>query len=622
MGQAPTYRSDIDGLRAVSILLVLASHVGIDRLVGGFVGVDVFFVISGYLITSLIAKEVGAGSFSLVRFYERRVRRILPALILVLLATTLAAWILLYAEPFEAYAESLLSTVLSASNIYFWLHSGYFDPSSESLPLRHTWSLGVEEQFYIVFPLIILSLHTHSRRWMLVAIAFIGLASFAYSCWGAFHQPTATFYLLPTRAWELMVGGGLAFAPVLTLRRWLREIATGLGLIAIFASAVLLKAATPFPGLAALPACAGAALVIAGGSAGSSLCQQVLSVPPARFVGKISYSLYLWHWPLIVLAKDYFNLQDLTHIQEAGIVLAALILSVLSWRFVETPFRSKSMPGRRVVLGALIGSTLLAISAVLIIALKGAPSRFSPAVQRDIGFLAYDPVGPYREGVCFLAAGTGRAHFDRAACLRMSQVRPNVLLFGDSHAAHLWPGLVAAMPQANLMQATASLCKPRTEPRPAEDAQCRELDAYILDDFLQANRVDLVILSVRWEPADLPDLAEVIDRIKGTGAHVLLVGPSVEYNAPLPKLLAQSLQRHDPSLPGRERRLERQALDQTLARLAADKGVEYRSMHRALCTGDVCRQTDDQGDPLQWDYGHLTAEGSRLAVARMTLPAP
>src|SRR5271170_3095038 len=302
----PRYRPEIDGLRALAILPVLLFHYRVSPFRGGFVGVDVFFVISGYLITQLIEAERREGRFSIARFYERRVRRIFPALFVMLTAATIAAAFILFPVDLVRYANSLLATAGFAANFEFWREAGYFDVAAAEKPLLHLWSIAVEEQFYLVFPALLLLFQ--SRRVAITLAIFV--LSFAFAVWGVIHAPSAAFYLLPGRAWELMLGALLALHAVPFIeRRWIREAlaVTGIALIAIAVFGY--SKDTPFPGAAALLPCLGAALVIYSSVPGITSASAVLSLPPLVFVGRISYSLYLWHWPLYVFAR-YFSFRD------------------------------------------------------------------------------------------------------------------------------------------------------------------------------------------------------------------------------------------------------------------------------------------------------------------------
>jgi peptidoglycan/LPS O-acetylase OafA/YrhL len=348
------HRADIDGLRAIAVVPVVLFHAGVSRVSGGFVGVDIFFVISGYLITSLILGEMAEGRFSLASFYERRIRRIFPALFAVLAVCVVVAALLFLPRELKSFDRSLLATTFFVSNIYFYSGLGYFAAPPDTLPLLHTWSLAIEEQFYIVFPLLLSLVIAFGRRVWIGLIAALFLLSLAASIWVTRLNPDAAFYLAPMRVWELMLGALLAARLLPRIgSQAVREMLALAGIALIGYAVFAFSPATPFPGSAALIPCLGAALVIyAGEDDGTTLAGKVLSLWPLAFVGLISYSLYLWHWPLLVFAR-YWTIVPLTVWQSAAIVTTSFILAAFSWRYIEQPFLRKrpAIPRRILLLG-------------------------------------------------------------------------------------------------------------------------------------------------------------------------------------------------------------------------------------------------------------------------------
>ena len=326
------YRPDIDGLRAVAVVPVVLYHAGVPALTGGFVGVDVFFVISGYLITGIVAAGIAAGSFSIVEFYERRARRILPALFVVLAASVAAGWWLLLPEPLERFAKSLLAATLFGSNFWF-LDSArdYFAPGSDFAPLLHTWSLAVEEQFYLFFPPLLWAVARWRRGREVRLVAWLSLASFLGAVVVVAVDPPLAFYLAPLRIWELGLGALLALRPVPRLAaRWQREGLGALGLAGIAVAVFGYDDLTPFPGFAALAPCLGALAIIAVGS-GGSVVNRALAIRPVVFVGLISYSLYLWHWPILAFLRVRLGEVELPSGVAAVAVLASLGCTLVSF---------------------------------------------------------------------------------------------------------------------------------------------------------------------------------------------------------------------------------------------------------------------------------------------------
>jgi peptidoglycan/LPS O-acetylase OafA/YrhL len=371
------YRPDIDGLRAVAVLGVMLFHAGLGCN-GGYVGVDVFFVISGFLITGLILKEQSAGRFSLRTFWERRIRRILPALAVIVALTLAAGVALLFPSELIGLVKSAMAQLAIAANFYFWRNAGYFDTPAELQPLLHTWSLAVEEQFYLGFPLLLIVCRRLSRRQLQAVLGGLLVVSFAFSVWGTYSHPTATFYLLPSRAWELLIGALLATITLQNqLPRGFAEALSWAGLGAIAFAFLYYGSTTRFPGVNALLPCVGAGLLIWSNIGGRTTVGKVLSVKPVVFVGLISYSLYLWHWPILVFIR-YRVSDDPALTLRIGAIATSLVLAALSWRLVETPFRRRSSgsPQWVVFASGCAATACLFLVSGLIWRLQGLPQRF------------------------------------------------------------------------------------------------------------------------------------------------------------------------------------------------------------------------------------------------------
>ncbi len=342
------YRPDIDGLRAVAVMAVLLFHAGLG-CPGGYVGVDVFFVISGFLITRLILQEVQDGRFSLARFWERRIRRIFPILFVVIGVTLVLAWTYVWPYEFAAIANSALWMSVMASNFYFWGDTGYFGGPAEFKPLLHTWSLSVEEQFYLLYPLfLMIAVKWFSSKSLPMLLGIVFVASLSISIAGVFLAASATFYLLPTRAWELMAGGLLVVGANSRFRPRQNEVVAVVGLAMILVSIFLFDRNTRFPGAAALLPVGGTAAIIYANTNHATTIGRVLSCRPLVFTGLISYSLYLWHWPLLIFGQIRF--WEVPNIKLLVLVFC-YVLSIITWRWVETPFRRA--PGRTVPVGSV-----------------------------------------------------------------------------------------------------------------------------------------------------------------------------------------------------------------------------------------------------------------------------
>ncbi|MEM9127731.1 MAG: acyltransferase, partial [Pseudomonadota bacterium] len=343
------YRPEIDGLRAVAVVPVILFHAGFAPFAGGFVGVDIFFVISGYLITSIILKESAEGQFSIVKFYERRARRILPALFLVLLCCLPFAWIYLTPAEMRDFAQSLIGVATFSSNFLFWLESGYFDTAAELKPLLHTWSLAVEEQFYIIYPLIIMAAWRFGRHKVVWITAVIFVVSLIYSQWAALNTPSAAFFLLPARAWELMIGAFAAFYLAREDRRFAlpdgaNQVLSLLGIAAIALTIAIYDEHVPFPGFYALLPTVGTVLIILCAQE-RTLVWRVLSAPALVGIGLVSYSAYLWHQPLFVFARQR-SLEEPSTLLMGILCIVTFALAYGTWLFVETPYRRKGVVSR------------------------------------------------------------------------------------------------------------------------------------------------------------------------------------------------------------------------------------------------------------------------------------
>lgn len=415
------YRPDIDGLRAIAVVLVLLFHLGWARVSGGFIGVDVFFVISGYLITGIVVRDILAGTFTLQRFYIRRIRRIFPALIAVLIACSIFSYFFFLPSELVGYAHSLLAASLSCANIYFWTQSGYFVQDFNKI-LLHTWSLSVEEQFYIAWPLLLWWTRGKKTRvtlWaMCISIASLLCAQFLVM-WG---QTSTAFFMPWTRAWELLLGGAAAVHPTFELRkRWLREAAAWLGLLMICIPAVLLNNSSPFPGVNASLPCLGSLLILLVGRSGS-WTSSFLSTRPFVWIGRISYSLYLWHWP-VVIALRRGTIPGLTIENPRGklaVIAISFLAAWLSWRFIEEPFRQsrgkKNAPWQVFVTFGVSVVSMVLISALLQTN-KGLETRFPAEVRKLAVYL--DPNARLEKAVgpCQLGGGSRALRASTRLCV-------------------------------------------------------------------------------------------------------------------------------------------------------------------------------------------------------------
>jgi peptidoglycan/LPS O-acetylase OafA/YrhL len=615
------YRADIDGLRALAVLPVLLYHAGVPGFPGGFVGVDIFFVISGYLICGMIDGDIRNGSFSLSKFYKRRILRILPALFVMFLVTSLLAYFYCLPVELEDYSKSLASAVGSVSNVYFAATAGYFDAPAETKPLLHTWSLGVEEQFYLIVPLLMLLAYRVAPKRAKLLFSVAAAISFAVAVAVSYRNTTFVFYLTPFRAWELALGALLSikFIPA-PKTPFGKNLCGGIGMLLVLGAIFLGSSSVPLLLMTSL-ASIGATLIIASSERGISTVGKWLSLPPVVFVGLISYSLYLWHWPLIVFQRTDGLLADSSGaLTKLTLIAVSIGIAWLSWKFVEMPFRSKARDTSMSVVFGIASTAMTSLAALcgLALILGGAPFRFPERVVAIASYLAYNPSLTFRSGHCYL--GTNRQQIDMQTCMKLDAKRPNYLLVGDSHAAHLWFGLSSAMPEVNLMQATASACRPAVEHvSPLDSRACPRLMRFVFNDFLANNRVDKVLLAASWKDEDIPALSETLETLMSRGLDVVVLGPIVEYDGALPRLLADEILRNSPSIAHAMRTPGIAERDRALRRMVTARGATYLSIYDSVCRAGSCDEFAEGDIPLQFDAGHLTAEGS-VEVGRRLAP--
>jgi len=646
------HRREIDGLRALAVLPVVLFHAGFETFSGGFIGVDVFFVISGYLITSIIVAEKEAGTFSLVGFYERRARRILPALFLTMACCIPFAWLWLLPREMEAFSRSLVAVSLFVSNILFANEIGYFDTAAELKPLLHTWSLAVEEQYYVLFPLFMMFMWRFARHWLVVALAVVALGSLTAALWGAAKKPEAAFFLLSTRGWELAIGAFIALGRVDDRRADMSASMKQLGSVAGFGlilySVFAYSKETPFPSVYALAPTVGAALIIVFASA-STWVGRLLATRPFVGIGLISYSAYLAHQPLFAFARIKLSSEP-GFLAMLALTFASFALAVISWRYVETPYRTnRKINARRVFGTAIVGSVLFFSVGIAGYQTKGFVSRFDlmTAITSNIAladgarrcFGIYD-IQKSEKWLCHVGADGEQASF---------------FVYGDSHAVALFnvfDEAARATGTAGAFTGTSG-CAPFLGVHALREDQSRK-NCHLLNErvfaYVRDHKIRDVYLIARWtyytdggytgknfsylgaSPDDLRDIdisrGAFLKGLKETVAAYLSIGTRVHIVSQVPQ------QRMDPEPIYRgalvQGKVDRGLLRDLSISLRVHKelqefvesafsqypDVDRISFDELLCDDIACMVGDDHGS-YYFDDDHLSIYGAELLRDRI-----
>jgi peptidoglycan/LPS O-acetylase OafA/YrhL len=630
------YRRDIDGLRAIAVLSVVFFHAGLSGFSGGFVGVDIFFVVSGYLITSIIFRRLEADRFSIAWFYERRIRRIIPAFIVMVAATAVGATISLFPNDLIEFGRSAFAAALFASNFFFASRAGYFAPAHETMPLLHTWSLGVEEQFYIVWPLMLWACFRLGFQRILGVIVFIlAAASLSYAEWAVRNEdPDLVFFLPQARAWELMLGAMLALGMVPELRaRWIREALAVLGAALLAFGITQFSAHTPFPGLWATIPALGAAFVLHTGRQADTAISKLLGLWPCVFIGLISYSVYLWHWPLFAFAKVYLG-----HSPGEGVMLALIIATIIiataSWWFVERPFRQAGIVARispRLLFVGGLGSLALIGCVGVIVFAHGLPNRIDHGARR------------------FYFVGRSKIELPKDPAA-------DILVWGDSHGqAFARAALIIGKHYGLTVRESGTLsCPPLIGAHRVGGGYSRDCDAVnraLLTKLQRGPRPRVAILVARWSlyqggtsrdgPVfEIDDqeqtldaqtstrvlgraLGRTIDALNALGIAVVLVGQAPEFPEHPNSCFVRRIWHNEPNaadcftMPREQSDLRLSTSKAILTELAkTHKATLYVGLDEILCKGGTCRAAEDHR-PLYHDDNHLSLFGSYVVGRKL-----
>jgi peptidoglycan/LPS O-acetylase OafA/YrhL len=611
------YRPEIDGLRALAVLGVVLFHFRVAAFSGGFVGVDIFFVISGYLITSIIAHELAEGAFTYREFYARRARRILPASLAVFTAVAVFGWFEVRPSELVVLGKSLLAAVCFASNFLFLSETDYFGAESSTLHLLHTWSLAVEEQFYLGFPLLMVALSKASAARRFRIVAAIASLSLVLCLIGTWRAPALTFYVLPTRAWELLIGSLVALRAPQVRSVLHASVLTLVGLALLGLALFVVDADTPFPGFAALAPTVGAALIIIGGSHATAPLRFALGNPVMVGIGKISYSMYLWHWPLAVV---YFaDFEDSKY--PAWMLLAPLLLlSYVSYRWIEQPFRKPQFLSLGPRLGLALGvSAALCSYGLVAITTHGMVFGLEAQATRILDPRNREHDASYG-GECFQDPKEPRDDLPVAACLTPEPGKRTILLWGDSLAAHHSIGLKrAASRGVQLLQATLASCPAGLASR---NKVCSEYHARVFD-HVDEHPPDLVVLSGNWRShrgSYRKPLQKLLGALNRHRLRVAVLGPALSYTKRVPDLLVEHMRANRPLVLGDFIHPDMLAVDADFKTGAVSlHGATLISIHDLLCGDGACPALTPQGTPMQWDNQHLTRDGS-IFVGKRLMP--
>lgn len=626
-----SYRADIDGLRAVAVLLVMLFHLDFG-VPGGYIGVDVFFVISGYLITGIITKQLDDSRFSLIEFYSRRARRILPALVVVLACTTVAACLILLPTDLERYSKSLVAAILSVSNFWFWSQGGYFGPASGMEPLLHTWSLGVEEQFYLCLPISLLLFHRWWPKRVPMFLLVVSVISFIATLYFAPIRGTAVFYLSPFRAWELVMGGMLSVMKFPVVRNHFARNIFGLSaLMLVLIPAWIFDSETSVPWM--LLPCLGAATIIWIGGSGDAISRKFLTWRPVVLIGLISYSLYLWHWPIVVLAKHAAG--DLGVFTRVCLGLLTLGLAAATWRFIEMPFRDK----RRVKTGRFAACTasalvvLVSFSAYAVVA-DGVPARFDAKVVR----LDKDRIRNVVRPECINYRG--KKIDDASACRIGASVRPTILVWGDSYAHAMLPAFSVALEKEGkaALFVSESGCPPLPSARISyagrDNWRCREFNSRIMKWIGSRQPFEAIVISAAWDAYlsdisgyklsahhntnptvvltnELSSLATSITRISDK-TKILVLTQTPAYRSSVPLAMIKSHLGSEPfdEMTSAEWDSESSKSRSSFRAASSHQNIEIIDTAEWFCAQGACKYSNSEGEPYYYDHGHLNERGA------------
>lgn len=605
------YRTEVDGLRAIAVVPVILFHAGLELLSGGFLGVDVFFVISGYLITAIIIEDLETKCFSLVKFYERRARRILPALFFVIVCCIPCAWAWMLPSNIKDFSQSLVAVSLFSSNFLFWIESGYFASISEQKPLLHTWSLAVEEQFYLLFPMFLFLIWRFGRSGVFLTVVLVTVISLIICEWCWRNWPTANFYLAPTRAWELLAGSITAFvAQKHGVRK--NNFLSLLGLALVLYSFIAFNSSMPFPSIYSLVPVSGVVLLLLYAGK-ETIAAKMLSTRLLTGIGLISYSAYLWHQPLFAFARLQ-SLEDPSFFLLMTLSCLSLAFAFFTWKFIEQPFRGNEpfFSQNKILLSLAVSISILFISAGFAGHFTdGFKTKFQSNIEGDVGtddFFNY--IDAKYKDCESVSIRSGALYWRKILrCKQTREGNPDVILLGDSHAEHLYIGLAESMDKKNVAFYIQDGAPYVTNPK----------FSTIFHELTKGNSVKTVVLTMHYNSRvnNSEELRlgfeETIRTLRSAGNKVVLVGDIPRFKVHPEHIkygdMTRALKMSKMSVE--QANAQREVYHGVLEQLSADLGVKYVDLYPQICGTDSCSMVS--GNRLLYrDKHHLNILGSKL----------
>ena len=622
------YRPELDGLRAIACVAAILYHAEFYTDIngsnfqissGGFFGVDIFFVISGYLIAHIILKKVHSNNFSFIEFFDRRARRILPTLFFVLGVSIFVAWFFMMPNQMKDFAGSSLSTLVYISNFWFLFEDSYLADISRLKPLLHTWSLAVEEQFYIMLPLFLFFIPTKFKNKTNIIIILIILISFIYSIIGSFKFIEANFYLLPSRLWELLAGSLIARNEIdnkIKFNNLTNSILSALGLLLILGSIIFIDDTASHPSFITILTVLGTAFILLSSST-NHIIKRILSIKALVWTGLISYSLYLWHFPILAFAR--IKSEPLSDFDKIEAVFLTFTLSIITYFLIEKPFRNFKFISSFVFLKLiLISVVILFVTSVFIYITDGVPKRYPKTVLNLVDF-TYDHKESMQENKCYIKLKNLRKKdiFKNCKVLNKKISKKNIYLWGDSNAAHLYSGLLHKYNESyNIFHKSGAACKPFFW----TNDKCKKLNIFAFEEIIKL-KPEKVFLSAWWLESDFDNIERIVNELRNRGvSNIYLVGASVRWSDSLPKLLLREFRysRKIPKYLKDKNHIINFNLDKKLENLANNNSINYLSPFSVFCVKDKClTKVSEEGDSIvTWDENHFTKKASIYLLSK------